>query len=38
LLGGGDKLNGEGGGDEGEKKGEGIATPPKDPPNEIVTL
>jgi hypothetical protein len=35
--GGGDKVNQEGGGDEGEKQGEGKATPLKDPPTQTET-
>jgi hypothetical protein len=37
LPGGGDKVNGQGGGDEGEKKGERKATPPKYPLTETKT-
>jgi hypothetical protein len=37
LGGGGDEVDGQGGWDEGEKKGEGEATPPKDPHTEVET-
>jgi hypothetical protein len=36
--GGGDEVNQELGGEEGEKQGEGEATPPKDPPTETEKL
>jgi hypothetical protein len=36
-VGGGDKVNQEGGGEEGEKKGKDEVTPPKDPLTEAET-
>jgi hypothetical protein len=38
VAGGGDEVNQEVGGEEGEKQGEGEATLPKDPPTRIETI